>query len=1787
MPLPKFPIVETDITGFTNLMDMNSVLTELEQQKAYNQQAKVGKSVSLSKDQIAEINAKILSEYRKNLRLLLNTIDENPDGFFIYSIVNMFEFYAQNILPKYTLEERLSLYPEFGALMVMALALNFEQQKLLVYKVAEDEKAIEYWQFLKTKVGVLAKPVLSKERSSEEMFSLPLNEIIFYTEIIFFNDAADNPILKKLGVAAIKNFSFHDFNALGMPITNRLQGNEDYINEFLASSDIKPKFEDIQKRTSLLANDAIEGIVSSLYGRSFGNFLGQLGISDSNIFSCQKRDKTSSGISQELFDKWVEKNKPARFANPRFYADQIKIFSSQQSKTVSVEAAAAEANDLVRHSFDIYLNYALDQAIGFTIHILKDNQEATKEKKLKILSQYSGGGLLNFFQYFSTRYNGYSKEFADVIDAFFEFAGDDFELKNIIISALHYSVKIPEQNYKDVSFAAYRDNMPVILSKIIIYSPIYLFTSKEFSPLLGLFYNYGLFPEQKIEFESKISSLLDDGAACFEQDIRYLEFIKAQQFFEIDSSLFRVIQSSSPEIAEFLKLCFYEKIKYNIDYHIKKSEIIEDRYKLGQSQIMMNAHSLNHKLERSKPKSRKAIEVDIAYNQNLLSDLKAQYLESKYLVEQQYQSIFSTFDHALPLFSLEMIENLLDELQAQIRGEELKPKEKIKLQYILAEALFTAETSKGKKPQFVNSNFAVLLNKGSKKIIELITQVKLDPALSNLSEDKFKSYFYQQSFITLLSVKNFDNLNYLYSLDEEFFDTQFIPTGEEGQFIKMIKNSLVRFSFDHSLVLLENIIADSELARFLKQTLIFNENNFPRFQALKSYFDNELIISSFFSGDNFKATKFYQYIAAKNYDALNLLNAIDDKELKVNLFIDTAKFLEANDAEALAKLVQLDPELYQQCLDQGDISTGAEQAITRFELLQSIESAKDSNIDDLLPQISEAFSPEFITKYLFGSTKFEETKFYTFLIAGSKEVFGFLNEKFVSDIESLSEFKLKAFSGLITEGYFESLDVLLMQNLEFFALAFERNEKFRGEVIGKVEALNIEDLSFLDDVISSESFLKKLINLNIALKAALSSEVVTQELDQKLKDFSIYKPDEISALLQTPVAGDECLPLCYDLILKGSNVILSQLDHLEDNHQNQIFLYRCFHELIVAKRFDDLKLFSKRSLEIINKSFGLAKVKEECASEILPILSKANLKRLNDVAAIVPNVKVLLEAHIIKLFSDDIKLGQTILPELAFYQESFVSLCSDYVFNKASLKGSRFFDILSSNQDLARVLFRDFCQEPKDAVIGEELLIYFLREGQLDGIEALLFDHPVLFDDILAKPEFKSQLKAICDNIKDPDTIESLKAITSHSQFASLIQEFLNPLNRELSLLRKSNHNLKQLAKKEITEFDQEFDALKRRILTGLSKVEKQHSSEIAALREEVVKEKSHIESTDAKSRKLATAQIQLQKEIKQFETKNRELQEELRQKQAQLDREDLAFKKQEQELQLARKISKSSEKTIKGLRDQLQSIEASFLDQRRENEKLKMRNRELSTAKQQDKDKVLTQKSQLEKQQEAIGKLQKQSQAGDEEKARLVSDNSRLREEIKSLTAGSSEELQKANAEIARLKKELAAKTPATPESRLAGHVTRSIHPHTQRFQNYGQVPGFAHPQMQRSQAAAEEANFSVSKSLFKQQFYSYFDFNAGQDGKLNLKSHLITNGYIQGYVNYELVARELKIAYNAGENCFFPVAKEELDKKLDEYLERPRSQSSRDSDPISSLIQILPFGPLSYSPPTFSGRF
>ena len=182
MPLPEFPISETKINGFINLMDMQTSATFFDLYKRSNKQGKAVASASLSEDKIYQ---EILTEYQKNLKLLLKTIDENPNGFFIYSIVNMFEFYAKNILPIYSLEERLKLYPEFGILLGMALAINFEQQKLLVYKLSENEEAIEYWKFLKTKAAVSGKVVLSRDINYQEMFSININEIIRDAEIIF------------------------------------------------------------------------------------------------------------------------------------------------------------------------------------------------------------------------------------------------------------------------------------------------------------------------------------------------------------------------------------------------------------------------------------------------------------------------------------------------------------------------------------------------------------------------------------------------------------------------------------------------------------------------------------------------------------------------------------------------------------------------------------------------------------------------------------------------------------------------------------------------------------------------------------------------------------------------------------------------------------------------------------------------------------------------------------------------------------------------------------------------------------------------------------------------------------------------------------------------------------------------------------------------------------------------------------------------------------------------------------------------------------------------------------------------------------------------------------------------------------------------------------------------------------------------------------------------------------------------------------------------------------------
>ena len=281
-----------------------------------------------------------------------------------------------------------------------------------------------------------------------------------------------------------------------------IQGNEAYIQEFLESSQIKPLFEDVKRRTSEQILNRINGFFSFQLGGNLRSALTGLRDSSSNIFNAQTIRGHPSCISQELFEQWVSQNKPARYANLKVYIEQIKIFSLQQAQTALVEHAA-EDNDLLGNSFDIYLQNALNQAIDLTKRMLEDNKAAVRDQKLKILSQCAGGGLLNFFQYFCTRYHGYQDQLADFIDAFFDFAGDDFELKVTVISAIHYSVGISKNNYMDDSFLAYRENMPVILSKLFnIIHYIYLH-QKTFPPLSVYFMNMDCFLSKKLNLKKK------------------------------------------------------------------------------------------------------------------------------------------------------------------------------------------------------------------------------------------------------------------------------------------------------------------------------------------------------------------------------------------------------------------------------------------------------------------------------------------------------------------------------------------------------------------------------------------------------------------------------------------------------------------------------------------------------------------------------------------------------------------------------------------------------------------------------------------------------------------------------------------------------------------------------------------------------------------------------------------------------------------------------------------------------------------------------------------------------------------------------------------------------------------------------------------------------------------------------------------------------------------------------------------------------------------------------------
>ncbi|MBL6785437.1 MAG: hypothetical protein ISQ32_03960 [Rickettsiales bacterium] len=1794
MTWPNFPSSEHNIKGFLDIMEMKDVAVFL-----YERHSQSDKNAFLQvKKQLDSTHKKkVFDKYQENLKLLNKTIDENPDGFFVHSIVNMIEFYADNILTNYSAEIRRGLYPEFGSLLVKALTINLEQQRLLTFKFKDGKEVNEYWNLLKTRVGVLNRPCLKKE--SQEHFSLRIDELTKFCEIIFSNDLADHPIRKKLETSEIQDYKFLDFSASGQLYHNTLQGNITYINEFLNSKDIKEAFSDIKSRAILYQDihQTSESINTEIF--PYYNNFSQLRINNQFLPDSFDYLRKPSGITQEKFQKWVQKYKPVKLANINKYVafihefsfDSLKASIKDDEKQTSddyefLDKASESVNEkssetLVKNTsnnlesnnnFANYVSNKLHQTFAQTNQIISDNKQATLETKKSLVSRFVGFGILNFLQFYTLRYSGNGIELKKLVDDLFEFSEGNILLRNNILTSIHLSINASKLTIQDESFIPYKDNFACILTSIIEHEPLYLFTSNEYvEPLYKLFFDEDLFQIQKKQLQQRSISLIDSDKSKIRNN-GFLTNIIENKYFKNESSepsYYDLIKQDSNEIAELLIFCFNEKLLYNINYYVSEFTNACNNYLSSRSSLQASESACSSSLAFAKKSKKKEIEDKLNETRLHLMNLENQFEQALILFNTQNQSMFANCKFAFPHYSVEIIESSIKVLRSHIESKQIKDDERLRLQYLLCEIFFSDFKDGKRKISFLNTPFRIAVEKGSKQILNLINEVKIDSKMIKFSEAKFKIYCFQQAFITLLSGKNFDNLNYLYSLDEGFFHDQFKLKPEDSKFVEIVQGSLLKLKFDEVLSLLQNVLSDAELGSFFKQKLIFNENIFSRFNKVKSYFADDLIISSFFSGDDFEATKFIQYIAEKKYDALFLLNAIADTNLKAKLFNATVKYLEENDPEVIIKLAEIDGELLQQYFEQNNNFTPYQQIIANTSLLTSLESAlksgNDSSIDVLLLDISKAFNSKFLTNYLFGSDEFKNTKLYDFLIAGSKEVIHFFNETYLSNKFILSEFRIKAFSVLLNEGYYESLETLLTQNLQFFESEFKENNEFREDMIVKVNALNIDELTSLKSYISSESFLKKLINLNISVKTVIAQEEFDSELDQNFQNLSLYHSDEISKFLQIKVDNDECRPLCYDLIQKGSKVILPFLCHLENNQSNRIFLYGCFHELIKTKRFDDLEFFCNQNKDFINNSFELSEVVEEFNSKILANLSKDDLLSLNNIASIVPNIKATLDAHIIKLFSDDIILKDHVLHVLDFYKDNFLLLCGDYIFNKKHLEDSRFLDVISSNEELALILFKDFCQDNYKIVIGEELLLYFLKERNFENAKSLLINHSDLFDDILIGQRAKFELKAFCDNLQDPD-IKCLREIaSSHENFDSLIKKFLNPLNREILFLKKDQKDLRQFFQTEKAEFDDKFNSLKATILAELSKDSQSHSKQIQDLKQEIAKEKNYNDEIESVSSTLITDKIKLKNQIKELGKANQELgkaNQELEKLNKDSEANLLQLTNVAKDLAEERKKIGPKDKKIDSLQVKLRKSQDNAASLGEDNERMEKLTKALSNQNISLKQKNLKFEQQIEtykeqlkekgdlnfKHETEIKTLQRELQERNQERDELKLENSKLNEEIKSLNDTSDKKLKAADCEIIKLKQEL------ENQRKLLNCKSVNAQEESRRSQ--------------RLQNVSDQGAVDMRKLFFKQQFYSFFQINYDQNHNIILQNRFFNDGMIQGFVDGHFVAQELRISYNAGDHSFFPIKQEFLEKQLDEYFSKKMTRNEN-----LDLIKILPY--------------
>ncbi|MBT4989991.1 MAG: hypothetical protein HOM96_05605, partial [Rickettsiales bacterium] len=486
------PILETEIPGFTDRMDMEYFLSKSEasvkkheckasapalSKESDSTLAEIGRLKSSSE----EIRQDLFVEYGKSLSLLLGQIDQHPNGLYPYSIINMVYFYIDIIMPLYEADIRRRLYPEMGVLMTHALSINFDNSLLTAHHFVLDSdkhRLADYIQFLKTKSSSNNKTVLFYNEGAKR-FDLRHIDMINSVATMLLNDIDVEPSLRSLPIfEKITTRCFMDFG------DKKILGTKEQLEAYKQHLTLQVKMHNTM--------NSLAPAMSSLSNGSLFTDPSLNGYWPGRHFPAQYNfSNPLSSVSQASFEEWAI---TSGRITPKLELDIVDavVAIEEISRKLSQKGDSKSSSDL---SSILQFKYENVQSLMLNIITLFGDEDKYKEL---LLSNYSEGGLLVCFNNYSLHYHGFGAETKELLNRFFAVAGQDARLQNNLLYFVSKSLDQSIDNIKNPKFKAYQENMGLFLESVIEYNYLYCFTSTDGAfPIVDLFYNMKLFPKQR------------------------------------------------------------------------------------------------------------------------------------------------------------------------------------------------------------------------------------------------------------------------------------------------------------------------------------------------------------------------------------------------------------------------------------------------------------------------------------------------------------------------------------------------------------------------------------------------------------------------------------------------------------------------------------------------------------------------------------------------------------------------------------------------------------------------------------------------------------------------------------------------------------------------------------------------------------------------------------------------------------------------------------------------------------------------------------------------------------------------------------------------------------------------------------------------------------------------------------------------------------------------------------------------------------------------------------------